>query len=914
MTILRNRRLNGRPYLLNLPTPSSSGGDDLGFLMGTPGLGSTGGGASSPSSMSQAFTLTNWGSASSLGAHKRGVWFKRGDVPAGQIPALSSGTAQLYGLRYWKDGSLKYARLLLRDASLAAAATKSYTMTSATGTPSAGSVSAIGNAGLATALTGHDVKVAFANVKTWDCSSASGTYAPLGSGSFTASLAAHAGTSTRWTLLTTGPVADVWQGWGMATDNTGGAPDAHLKVNWYVTRWKNADGSTLAFQTGVVVALDWWSVPAKFFLQYDATLADGATTILSFPGVKHHYQSQWLMCVNDGGLNAGTAPWIGATQPTLHCAFDRDYAVASGVVPPLDTAKRPTPAPQYAYVPCGVVADPDTVSHANSHRPAIDATGGYNGRGVITRFDADAFMAGTPQAYAVARLNALSGLGVPYHYRSNRTRTRPGETTADVANTIIPLLMAPKAASYSDFTAQGLPVAVDAYNGSTSNNSGHDGFVWQTGITTAASNGYPYYRTNSEPAGAVGPWQPSTDTSHAVSYCYFMALVSGDEWLLEAQLDLAMNLAHQGIYGYHNNTQPFAITWNSTTPTAYWTGLLGQFQADAIRALGWAQLIQGHACGLVPADHPAYGFMQASMGHNGDYVAANLDNLPADFAAAAFYSPESQLGLNSLYSPWMNAFIPCGAYAHYVLNEDVRWKRLGDFTATWSIKQAALGRWYALDIYRTAHRRMRAPWNATTNPEIPAEQQGVLELIANLNASTGIFEIDQAVTWSSTGVSPPPLTNGDQVGFTSETDGNSNGVIPAGASEGQLAYIVNLQPGSQITGRNAPTTPPKFQLAATPGGTPLTWSTTTSNVNLTYLPQALATYSVATAGADYLSFPYLPDWGNYVPIHISALMMARQAGNTACTPAIRDGALAFTAPMDTNGAVYYSAFDMAITA
>ena len=302
------------------------------------------------------------------------------------------------------------------------------------------------------------------------------------------------------------------------------------------------------------------------------------------------------------------------------------------------------------------------------------------------------------------------------------------------------------------------------------------------------------------------------------------------------------------------------------------------------------------------------------MVHNGDYIAANLDNLPADFATAAFYSPESQLGLNSLYSPWMNAFIPCGAYMHYLLNEDIRWKRLGDFSATWPIKQASLGRWYAFDVYRTAHRRMRAGWNATTNPELPVEQQGVLELIANLTASTGIFEIDQAVVWSSTGVAPPPLTNGDQVGFTSETDGGSGGVIPAGASEGLIAYIVNLQPGSQLTGRNAPTTPPKFQLAATPGGTPLAWSTDTSTVNLTYLPQALGTYSIATAGTDYLSFPYLPDWGNYVPPNISVIMMARQAGNTACTTAIRDGALAFTAPMDNNGAAYYSAFDMATTA
>ena len=906
MTILRNRRLNGRPYLLSLPAMSSSStSDDMGVATGM--LGMTGGSAAA-SSMSQAFMLTNWGADASVSAHKRGVWFKKSDVPAGNLPIVSSGTAQFYAPIYWKDGSLKTARLLLRDDALAAGASRTYTMSATSGGLPAGSTAAIGNAGLAAALAGHDLKVGFTKIRTWDCSSATGNYATLGSGSFTASLSSHASVATRWTVLTTGPVADVWQGWGMATDDKGGTPDAHLKVNWYLTRWKNADGTTLGLQVGAVVALDWWSVANKFFLQYDAALLDGSATIVSYPGVNHHYQSQWLLCVNDGGLNAGTAPWVGATQPTLHCSFDRAYAITTGVVPPLDASKRPTPAPQLAYVPCGTVADPSS-DHPNSHRPAIDATGGYNGRGVITRFDADAFMAGSPQAYAVARLNALSGLGVPYHYRSNRSRTRPGETAADTANSIIPLIMRPKATSYSDFTAKGLPIAVDAYNASTSNNDGHDGFVWQNGITTAANNDYPYYRTGGEAAGSFSPWQPSIDTSHAVSYCYFMALVSADEWLLEAQIDLAMNLAHQEIYGFHNYTQSFAVTWNSATPSDYWTGLLGQFQPDAIRALGWSQLIQGHAVGLTPPDHPAYAYLQAAMVHNGDYIQTNLDNLPADFAASAFYSPESQLGLNSLYSPWMNAFIPVCAYMHYALNEEPRWKRLGDFCATWTLEQAALGRWYAFDLYRTAHRRKRDVWSASANPQIPADQQVVLEMVADLDGSNSTFTVNASTFWSSTGVCPPPLSNDDQVLFTTETDGGAGGIIPTGASEGQTAYIVNLVPGSQITGRNPPTNPPKFQLAATAGGAPLAFGTT-GGVNLGFFPQKTASVQVATAGADYLSFPYIPDWGNYVPIHISVIMMAHLAGNAAATPAIRDGALAFRAPMANSTAPYYSAFDM----
>ena len=906
MTILINRRLNGRPYLLTLPSASSST-DDTGVATGT--LGMTGGGASNggKAPMSQTFSLSNWADSPSLGNYKRGVWFKRGDVPANYAPVISAGVAQFYAPIYWKDGSLKTARLLLRDASLASSTSRNYTVTAAGGPLPSGSKAMVGNIGLINALTGHDFKVSFSSVQTWDCSSTTGNFTYLGSGAFTASLATHAATSTRWTLLTTGPVADVWQGWGMATDNTSGVADAHLKVNWYITRWKNADATTLSFQIGAVVALDWWSVAKKFFLQYSTLLKDGNTVVLSYPGVKHQYQSQWLLCVNDGSSNAGTAPWVGAMQPTLSCSFDRDYVVSTGLVPPLDTSKRPTPSTQYAYIPCGVVADPDS-DHPNSHRAAIDATGGYNGRGVITRFDSDAFMAGTPQAYAVARLNALSGLGVPYHYRSNRTRTRPGENTQDVANTVIPLIMRPKPVSYSDFTAVGLPVSVDAYTANNTPDAARDGFTWQTGFCTIA--GYPNYRNFSEATGSSGPWSTSIDASHAVSYCYFMALMSGDEWLLEAQIDLATNLAHQGIYGYHNYAQSFAVTWNSATPTDYWTGLLAQFQADAIRSLGWAQLIQGHAVGLTPPDHSAYSYLQAVTTHNGDYIQTNLDNIPADFALSSFYSPESQLGLNSLYSPWMNAFIPVCAYTHFALNEDARWQRLGNFCATWTLKQAALGRWYSFDVYRTAHRRIRGVWNATTNPEVPVEQQVVLEMIANLDGPSSTFSINQGAFWSSTGVCPPPLSNGDEVLFTSETDGNSNGVIPVGGSEGQTVYIVNLAPGSQITGRNPPATPPSFRLASTIGGTPLTFNTTATGVNLGYFPQAASSVQVASAGADYLSFPYIPDWGNYVPIHISVIMMARLAGNSAATQAIRDGAVAFRAPMVNSTGGYYSAFDM----
>ena len=170
MTILQKRQLNGRPVLLN--------------------FGSTNTGGSFPPS--QTFSVQNWAASASTGFHKRGLWWKRGDIPAGSVPALSSGAAQFYGLRFWSDGSLKTAKLLLRDAAFAQGESRSYALTGAAGALPSGSVALAGNGGLANAIAGRDVKVTFANVVQSD-----GAITALNaSGAFTASLAGHAATGT----------------------------------------------------------------------------------------------------------------------------------------------------------------------------------------------------------------------------------------------------------------------------------------------------------------------------------------------------------------------------------------------------------------------------------------------------------------------------------------------------------------------------------------------------------------------------------------------------------------------------------------------------------------------------------------------------------------------------------------------
>ena len=208
-------------------------------------------------------------------------------------------------------------------------------------------------------------------------------------------------------------------------------------------------------------------------------------------------------------------------------------------------------------------------------------------------------------------------------------------------------------------------------------------------------------------------------------------------------------------------------------------------------------------------------------------------------------------------------------------------------------------------------------WDATANPVIPVTQQPYLELIPSLDAG-GVFTQSAGNQWQVNGACPPPVRNGDAQTLTAMDDGANitSHTIP-GVAEGTVGYVVNLVPGSQLSGRNAPATPPKWQLSATPGGAPMTFGgAVVAAVNIAECPQSVADpgNAVQTQPTDYLGWPYIGDWGNYIPISNSVLMLARQAGNPLVTADLRDRAIAFMAPMETGPYPYYSAFDMVATA
>ena len=402
-----------------------------------------------------------------------------------------------------------------------------------------------------------------------------------------------------------------------------------LKTVWYVDAWKNADGSIYSLEVGAVVAQDWWSIAGKDRLTYSAALLDGSTTIETYSGVSHPYGSQWLTCIQAATPQVGRRHWFGGAIPTLTYQRDAAAVCATLLHPPLDTSLSPTSvsATPLTYVPCQ--SGPTPTDENKYHRTNIDGEGGYSGRGPITLVDAVALVRNTALDAAHARVNAHSGLSVPYHYRSNRTRTRPGDSRADVANTIIAQPLMPTHSG--DFTAQGMPAPVEAFADGRSSSSNMDGYVG--------------------PAGGMGVWVTQTgDASHAVPYSYGHYLYEGERYHLEAQLDHATYALHQQIDNYGT---PALLLANDSAyaslniPTGRYNSIPQLWKPSNVRAAGWAMNLLGK-CAVTPATHPARGWVTAWVNQVGAWVENSMQYQPPDMAAAgAFFCSAKFDGLPS---------------------------------------------------------------------------------------------------------------------------------------------------------------------------------------------------------------------------------------------------------------------------
>lgn len=798
---------------------------------------------------------------------RRGVPFKPGDVPAGTSVQVRRGStvidAQFDELVYRnpssaayapQDGSLRFAVMHLRDTVMSASESRTYDVWSVPGV----AFSNVGTKTLADVTGTHDLKVAYSSLtETNDVP----TTTAVGSGNFTASLNAHAAVATRTEKFHSGAVCEGWMVWGMATDNAGGAADAHLKVNHYVDVWKNADGSVYGVEYGPETAQDWWSVPNKRRRNYDAAVKDGATTLVTYNGVVHPYASRWLGVQNAGDTERGKRLWVGGAAPTLNYVPDRTYWIAAGVMPHYKLSEVPAPANNpgsNTYVPCGPA----------DQRGGIDGTGDYDGRGYVPNTAAMAFIRGDAAAIAVARINGLAGLGCSHgHYRSNNQRTRPGEA-ADIANTPIsqimnhPLVFGTSAQVPYDFTAKGMPAPTYCYTDGRTDPTFQNGYTYSQGPD-------PY-------------WNVTTgDPSHSVNYSGFMYMHDGERYFLESVMDQANNMAIMGIGNLY-----------SARPVLSFAGNLGNFPTitlpndpginngsyDAVagigqeRSLGWTLNCYSAAVGFTPNTHVACDYFKRLNRQLAIYLHDTLAHMPNDakLAGAMPWNDSNQVSAR-----WMSNFTPLCGYA----NADFS----GDQDILAFVHMVANPLWPTTDYapflnsaYRTINKPVAAPWDATTNSYIPVgRSEGYATGPIAAASDTLTLNPDNSLAqWG--------MANGDVLYWQGQNQAlQTNPPVP-GVSPGVPFYVINYNSTAQT-----------FQLSTSPGGAPFDFTQDAANVEWSGDCKAL-TSVLALSTTDMR----ISDGSNgYSPIARAAMVNAYLHNHPLATQTLMNKMMDFVAPI-----------------
>ena len=795
------------------------------------------------------FQMEEWNTAASTGFARIGLPFKKGDIPAGNALVIKRGAteiaAQFDERSTWSDGSLKFAVGHIRESAFTASESKTLTITKA----AAYNFDNVGVKTLTDITAAYDFKVEVSNITQFDGS----TTVTRGSGSALASFNAHAAVATRVTKIHSGPVCEGWMVWGMFKDGAdgSGAEDAHLKAIWYVDIWKNADGTIADVEFACVLSQDWWAVANKYRLNYTAILKNGASTIETYATVQHPYKSQWATVRKTADNNHARRHWVTAV-PTLNYKPDKDYWVSTKLIPPLDTAYTPnsnaTIGYTATYTPCSSM----------NHRAGIDATGAYAGRGMMTNPDCVAFMRQTAADMRHARTNAFAGLHVPYHYRSEATRTRPSEA-ADIANTVLPLILLPNPTS--NWTADGMPAAGHWYAGTAS---------WDTAFLGAI--------TYVAPTGGAGVWTTSVDATHAVAYSYFAYLHEGERYFMEAQLDLATNAAHQqngNVFAAAPNLTWYEVTAQRTAlsiPSTRYTGIASMRGANNIRMIGFSHMLLGYASAVVPDADPQRNFIRAFAGNNAHYAKTCLDYTPANVLAIGTFNDRNNSGA---WSPWMQAFSGIGAYTHYNCTEDINAKVQGDHFAKVATAAFLANQLYFSATYHALMANKTDSADPLTNPY--RAHGNLLTGPSKLTAASNVFTLDAVASGIK---SVAAVRNGDELVFvTLGTAFTTGQVLPSGYTAGTILYVINA---SGMT----------FQLSATVGGSAISYTNGTYYAGMKFA--ALGDYTVAQ------NPPNLPNADDYSPVQRNLLVLANRAGNTAADAASVARADTFLAPVDNS--------------
>lgn len=842
--------------------------------------------------LTQSFVLQNFNSsATSPGFMRVGLVSRKGDIPSTASPKLQRGAtvidAQYDQRTTWSDGSLKFAVCHIRDTVFSANESRTYDVYSVPST----SYNNTGTKTLADITGAHNFRVNFSGLTQTDNTPTTTT---VGSGAFSAIFNAQAGVATRVEKYHSGAVCEGWVVWGMAIDNVGGAPDLDLKTNWYVDIWKNNDGSINSVEVGAVVTQDWYErLNQGMRRNYNASLVDGATNIVSFANVDHPYRVQWITCLNDGSNNRGRRPWVGGAMPTLNYQFNRAYWIASKLIPPYDTT--------VSYVNYY-----STISTGNSvyvpgsnfdHRGSIDGQGGYLGRGIHPDPDAFLFNLRRPNDYATSRINAHAGLHIFYHYRTLAQRTRPGDSGPDVANTPRSFVMnAFNSTVFTtvppwDFTADGMPVP-----------------------TGGNGENYTYTFTPAGGAGQYFSYNASAGSSHAVNFSSAMYLLEGERYHLESTIDLSTNLVHQNSGSYDNvglesYGWPPVMAYFPVPATTYNASI--SYPAEE-RALAFGMNILGFAAALTPDTAVAKNFLKRFFLQQVMHMTDSLAHYPSDVVASGQWlgkdpadHPSWWSAVNGMcltHAARINEDQNCMNFAFFCTNDCINCVNKGTGITSCARTSEAHSRNYTQTV--------GTPGGYTTDPIVRNIFFG------QLDPTTSTILTNSAQPYGIDALYPVPglwPQNGDVI-YSADGNSDANTIRFPELALNTPYYVVNVQ--QPASGHPTQT---RIQLSATPGGSPVNFSSnpllppTFDNQGnpapglCTFDGFVQAMASLAAPPAQYgPGQPISANFAGYPAMHMCALIMANIEGYPAATAALTAKQVNFVSNYNWSGDATFS--------
>lgn len=549
------------------------------------------------------FTLTNTnGSGTSNGFSRIGLAFEKDNVPAGRIlqAEINSSTirSSMLNINTWSDGSLRSCILCVDAGSFTAGQSKTIDVKAVAGTQSTSGLDAVS---FITGLT-DDLTVEIRNH--------TGSDNNTNVGNLDFSLKTAIATATRREITDdTDLVVRLWC-WQQVS------PDEHLICLHYVDLWLNSGGSVVAYEWTPVMSQHWWvddpfgTAMTKQLRNYDATIKQGSTTLESHTGLAHAYYCRWAGLRTDDDDQHAKRLWFdhsSTAMPTLSPAYSTDSRkrmMRAGYLTPVDLSEAystdiysdPTSTQN------GGIQDDHTPLGTNGHKAAVNAVGGYVGRGIMGDVEGKAITVQTTARWRQNRVMAQAALSISHHIRDHRT------VSSDASGKIIPSKVNPLGAkSYAGLAAE-----------------------------TIAVSGSGAELADDQPVGGQGSFS-AWDFAHHTSYGYLAAFVEGEQYLSDAVLSQFDFQLHglQGSGGYAR-----AFNGSGSNPSALWeedgrTGLptatygsiyLGHRQE---RELAWTQVAFDHAFALLADDAPEKPLLENLRTNAANWLQDSIDEFPA---------------------------------------------------------------------------------------------------------------------------------------------------------------------------------------------------------------------------------------------------------------------------------------------